>query len=255
MFVGVVWGQPTPLPGDPLPNITRLNGVAASSYAQAGSAPWLCKPASASGTAYVCTPTLMDGTAIAASLLATPVIGQMMVLVPDVASTGTAATLSIDGSTTKTIKKGMAINASGDLNSASDLVAGRGVTLVLNSTQAHWLIQGIGKYTSTGGTLAVTQSANTYNFEIATPNLTGTTGSIGGGALGAGACTTGTVAVTSSTTGMAVSVSPASDPQVDSTHAVYWMGWVSTAGTVTVRVCAVLATTPNSVVYNVRVLQ
>lgn len=42
--------------------------------------------------------------------------------------------------------------------------------------------------------------------------LTGTTGSIGGGALLAGACVSGTVAVTGSTTAMTVSVTPNTYP-------------------------------------------
>lgn len=83
------------------------------------------------------------------------------------------------------------------------------------------------------------------------PNLSGTTGSIGGGALLAGACTSGTVAVTGSTTSMAVDASPVTYPGDGS----YWMGYVSTAGTVTVKLCATVALTPGASAYNVRVLQ
>ena len=83
--------------------------------------------------------------------------------------------------------------------------------------------------------------------------LTGTTSSIGGSALAAGACTTGTASVTGTTTSMAVAVSPASDPGTGFT----WTAWVSTAGTVTARVCNVsgASATPAAVAYNVRAIQ
>lgn len=83
------------------------------------------------------------------------------------------------------------------------------------------------------------------------PNLTGTTGSIGGSALAAGACTSGTVAVTNSTTAMAVSASPVTYPG----DGIFWHGYVSATGTVTVKVCASVAATPTASAYNVRVLQ
>lgn len=80
--------------------------------------------------------------------------------------------------------------------------------------------------------------------------LTGTTGSIGGGALLAGACASGTVAVTGSTTAMAVSVTPNTYPG-DGT---LMYGYVSVNGTVTVKVCVIVALTPTSSTYNVRVI-
>jgi hypothetical protein len=83
------------------------------------------------------------------------------------------------------------------------------------------------------------------------PSLTGTTGSIGGGALIAGACTSGTVAVTNSTTSMAVGISPNTYPG----DGVLWYGYVSANGTVTVKVCGVVAVTPTASTYNVRVIQ
>jgi len=81
--------------------------------------------------------------------------------------------------------------------------------------------------------------------------LAAATSSLGGSALSAGACTSGTVSVTGATTGMAVSVSPAADPGAGFA----WMGFVSSSGTVTVRVCAIAAGTPTSTSYNVRVIQ
>lgn len=81
--------------------------------------------------------------------------------------------------------------------------------------------------------------------------LTGVTGSIGGGALIAGACASGTVAVSTSTTTMTVSISPNTYPGDGN----YWYGYVSSAGTVTVKVCATIAGTPTATTYNVRVIQ
>lgn len=87
---------------------------------------------------------------------------------------------------------------------------------------------------------------------IASPSAwAATTGSIGGGALLAGACASGTVAVTNSTTAMVVTASPVTYPG----DGAYWMAYVSTAGTVTVKVCAAVALTPTASAYNVRVLQ
>lgn len=90
-----------------------------------------------------------------------------------------------------------------------------------------------------------------FNSQTLAPSLTGTTGSIGGGLLAAGACASGTVAVTGSTTTMTVAVSPNTYPG-DGTD---FAGYVSTNGTVTVKVCALVAVTPTSSTYNVRVIQ
>jgi hypothetical protein len=83
------------------------------------------------------------------------------------------------------------------------------------------------------------------------PALSGTSASLGGTALVAGACASGTVSVTSSTTAMAVDVSPVTYPG----DGIYWSGYVSAAGTVTVKVCATVAATPTASTYNVRVIQ
>ena len=79
----------------------------------------------------------------------------------------------------------------------------------------------------------------------------GTTGSIGGGALLAGACTSGTVAVAVATTAMGVVATPSAYPG----DGIWWEGYVSSAGTVTVKVCAAVAATPSAETYNVRVIQ
>lgn len=84
----------------------------------------------------------------------------------------------------------------------------------------------------------------------ATDPLTGTSGSLGGGALAAGACASGTVSITGSTTAMSVVATPVTYPG----DAIYWKAYVSAAGTVTVKVCAAIAATPTSSTYNVRVI-
>jgi Pectate lyase superfamily protein len=83
--------------------------------------------------------------------------------------------------------------------------------------------------------------------------ISGTTSSIGGSALAAGICTTGTASVSGASTAMAVAVSPAADPGTGFT----WNAWVSAASTVTVRVCNIsgASATPAAETFNVRVSQ
>ena len=94
-----------------------------------------------------------------------------------------------------------------------------------------------------------------FTGPISAPNLplSGTTASIGGSALTAGNCASGTVSVTGATTSMGVVATPATYPG----DAFVWKGYVSGAGTVTVKVCTNLAAggTPAASVYNVRVIQ
>jgi len=67
-------------------------------------------------------------------------------------------------------------------------------------------------------------------------------------------CSDTTVAVTSATTAMTVAVSPQANPN-GSTFGFSWSGYVSSAGTVAVRVCnTVIDTSPPSTTYNVVVL-
>lgn len=102
----------------------------------------------------------------------------------------------------------------------------------------------------TGGGVSMTGVIN-VNGGAVNAALVGTTGSIGGGALLAGACTSGTVAVTGATTAMGVNATPVAYPG-DGTD---WKGYVSSAGTVTVKVCGLVAVTPTATTYNVRVIQ
>lgn len=93
-------------------------------------------------------------------------------------------------------------------------------------------------------TLGTTTRTNTQPAGF----LTGTTGSIGGSALAAGACSTGTVgALIGAASGMGATATPAADPGAN----YYNKALVTAANTVTVSVCAVTAGTPAATTYRV----
>ncbi len=165
-------------------------------------------------------------------------------------------------------------------------VSGFGATVSLNSLYGIWTSQisngvagnvsgqdigGFAKGFSTTNDLAFERNggtsrilltgAPTANRIVTFPDssgtielaLSGTTSSIGGSSLSAGACTTGTASVSGATTSMAVAASPVADPGTGFT----WNAFVSAAGAVTVRVCNVSGSsaTPTAAAYNVRVIQ
>lgn len=78
---------------------------------------------------------------------------------------------------------------------------------------------------------------------------TGTSASLGGGALTAGTCASNTTSVTGAASGMTVDATPSTYPG----DAFYWKAYVSSADTITTLVCAAVAGTPTASVYNVRV--
>lgn len=88
-------------------------------------------------------------------------------------------------------------------------------------------------------------------ISISSGTFLGTSGSLGGGALIAGACATTTVTVTGATTSMVVVLSPATYPG----DGFEWASYVSAVNTVTAKVCALIAGTPTASLYNVRVIQ
>lgn len=90
------------------------------------------------------------------------------------------------------------------------------------------------------------------NLTTTIPNadLSGTTGSIGGGLLTLGSCATGSATVAGAAVGMSATSSPTTYPGDGS----QWQTYVSSANTVTVKVCALVALTPVASVYNVRVI-
>ncbi len=83
--------------------------------------------------------------------------------------------------------------------------------------------------------------------------LSGVTGPLGGAPLAAGACTSGTLSVAGATPGAPVAVS-ANDGSLPNGTTILSAA-VTSAGTVSVQVCAVSAMTPAAKSYNVRVLQ
>jgi len=84
------------------------------------------------------------------------------------------------------------------------------------------------------------------------PVLTGVSGSIGGGALVAGACASGTVSIAGLTaTGMDVHATPNTYPG----DGFWWEAYGSGSNQATVKVCAAVAGTPTASTYTVRVLQ
>lgn len=82
--------------------------------------------------------------------------------------------------------------------------------------------------------------------------LTGTTGSIGGGALLAGNCATGTATISGITSAMAISTTPVTYPGAGFD---WQRTYMSGTNTVTVQVCADVAGTPGATAYNVRAVQ
>jgi hypothetical protein len=83
--------------------------------------------------------------------------------------------------------------------------------------------------------------------------LAGTTASIGGSAITAGNCSTGTATIAGAATTMTAQATPATYPGAP----FFWNAYVSGSNTVTVSVCTNFATggTPTASTYNVRVLQ
>lgn len=110
---------------------------------------------------------------------------------------------------------------------------------------------GINLLSNTAVTGTMNAAAVQVNGVPLLPVLSGTTSSIGGSLLLAGACATTTVNVTGATTAMAVAVTPVTFPGAGTT----WNGYVSSAGVVTAQVCAIVAATPTASTYNVRVIQ
>jgi hypothetical protein len=136
---------------------------------------------------------------------------------------------------------------------------------------------GVGEYTSSkplagsGAAIVTGPSSGTVANHIVTFNgtsgqiqdsgttlasitaLSSTTGSVGGTALAAGQCASGTLAIAGATTAMAVTTSPAGG--ISPGTGFVWQGYVNAPGNVTVQVCAITPGTPTATTYNVRVVQ
>jgi hypothetical protein len=83
--------------------------------------------------------------------------------------------------------------------------------------------------------------------------LTGTI-TIGGSVLLAGACLSGTSSITGAPMKAAVILNPEADPIPALTTGIAVHAWVSSAGVVTVRECALVGVTPTSVVWDITVV-
>ena len=89
---------------------------------------------------------------------------------------------------------------------------------------------------------------------LGTIALSGTSASIGGGALLVNACASGTATVTGATTGMHVfGITPTTDPNGAGTQTYDWYGRVTSSNTVTIYVCALVAGTPGASTYTMLV--
>ncbi len=123
------------------------------------------------------------------------------------------------------------------------------------SLAANRILTGTGADITIGGNglvqLVYETADNLWRVWNPPPTLTGATGSIGGSALAAGACTSGTATVSGAATSMAAAASPNTYPG----DGIIWDGQITSANTVTVKVCAIVALTPTASTYNVRVLQ
>lgn len=101
-----------------------------------------------------------------------------------------------------------------------------------------------------GPSIANTQVCNPSCLPLAGV-LRGTSASIGGGALAAGACSSTATTVTGATVGMVVQATPNTYPGDSS----FWKSYVSSANTVTTLICEAVAGTPTASTYNLRVIQ
>ncbi len=182
------------------------------------SVPLLCPDSTGSGTTQTCVTAPKFDTGGATI---TPVAGDMILYKTTTANTG-ALTLDVNSVGAKAVQKGQgAALVSGDIKA--------GVYNPLTYDGTAW------------------QLGNPATGLV----LSGTTGSIGGGLLTVGTCASGTATVTGATTAMAVASSPVTYPGDGN----YWVAYVSTADTVTVKVCATATLTPSASNYNVRVVQ
>ncbi len=131
-------------------------------------------------------------------------------------------------------------------NASQDIVSHYGSGFRFNSNQAGSSYFTFGGTPSAARTITWPDASGTVAYV-----LSGTSGSLGGSALTAGTCSSTTVTISGATTSMTATASPSSDPG----SGYYWLAFVSSSNTVTVRICAAASGTPTSTTYNVRVIQ
>lgn len=111
-----------------------------------------------------------------------------------------------------------------------------------------------GTVVATTGAFSGAISANgglTVNGTSVTADLSATSISIGGSSLIAGQCASATTTVIGATTTMVVFSSPTTYPGDGDA----WDSYISAANTVVTKVCAIVAGTPVTSTYNIRVIQ
>ena len=105
------------------------------------------------------------------------------------------------------------------------------------------------------GTLGQLIACDGSNYRVIGPSsLIGLTSTIGGSALSAGQCVSGTATINGVSPNaylVEVQATSSQDANPDSTHAMFVRGFVSGTNTVTVLVCAVVDGTPNPSTYKV----
>jgi hypothetical protein len=108
-------------------------------------------------------------------------------------------------------------------------------------------------YTDSSTGYAWSCKASVWVLGATSGMMSGTTVSIGGGALLAGACASGTATVTGATVGMPAIATPSDGTNIPALGTSI-SATVTATNTVTVNVCALLALTPAAKSYSVRVL-
>jgi lysophospholipase L1-like esterase len=158
--------------------------------------------------------------------------------------------LTIFDSATQVVEAGSGYQGTA-LNSTGPIGRAEIATTLGGSAVVQWLLPSAGARSWTAGTGEVWTAFGTVPTQfgpgksMVLPPVT--TSSIGGSALTAGQCTSGTVSVPGATTSMAVAVSgaAANDPGDNFVT----RGFVSAPGTVTFKVCAITAGTPANQAY------
>lgn len=105
-----------------------------------------------------------------------------------------------------------------------------------------------------GGVAIVRAQTTTYwtlDGAWSAPHFNAVSAPIGGSLLLAGGCQSTNVTIPGILPTMTAVVSPQADPG----NSVQWQAFIPSANTATVRICALLAATPPSIVYSIKILQ
>jgi hypothetical protein len=174
--------------------------------------------------------------------------GAFTATLPTAASkTGQLFTVLTLGASTNACSIGTTSSQTINGNAAPYVLYNGGV--IVTSDGSNWQIVGAFNYPASFSADGNLRWDNT-NKVVINGDLTGTSGSISGAIVGIG-CDSGTVTVTGAATSMVAVASPNTYPGDGLT----WSAQVTSANTVTVRVCSDVTVTPTASTYNVRVLR